>query len=247
MERQKRFFADNLGGDMVELSTAESHHALHVLRLTSGETVELFDGRGNLADGEIAKARRGKVSVRVAGRRRAADRPRPQVHLAFAAAKGKRLDWLLAKATELGAASLTPVHFERSVVKPADLAGTKRERWRGQCVAAAKQSHLNWLPEIRGPLALGAYLQNFDSARGVGLAGSVSPQAAPVRDALDAASAGSAGEVHVLVGPEGGMTDAEYAAAEAAGFVPVRLGYATLRIETACVALIAAVVAVVGP
>jgi len=245
MERHNRFFVEDLGGEVVALSAGESHHAMHVLRLGVGGAAELFDGRGGLADGTIVEARHGKVSVAVVGRRHAGTRPRPVIHLAFAVPKGKRLDWLLEKATELAAGSLTPVSFERSVVEPGELGGAKRERWLGHCVAAAKQSALAWLPELHEPQPLKDFLARFAQAGQVGLVGSPGPDAGGVNEALVATPVDPAGGICLLVGPEGGLTDAEYAAARNAGFIPARLGGTILRTETACVALLAAVTAIV--
>lgn len=244
MERHDRFFVDDLAGESVALSVGEAHHAMHVMRLGVGDAVELFDGRGGAADGTIVEARRGKVSISIANLRGPMARPGPVIHLAFAVPKGKRLDWLLEKATELAAGSLTPVGFERSVVDPGELAGAKRERWIGHCVSAAKQSGLAWLPELHNPQALGDFLARFAGSGQAGLVGSAESDAGSVRDALASVVTAPAGEICLLIGPEGGLTDGEYAAAGAAGFAPVRLGSTTLRIETAAIALIAATIAV---
>jgi 16S rRNA (uracil1498-N3)-methyltransferase len=244
MERHKRFFVEDLAAEIVTLPAGEAHHAMHVLRLGAGDVAELFDGRGCLADGAIVEARHGKVSVRILGRRHVAARPQPVIHLALAVPKGKRMDWLLEKATELAAGSLTPVSFERSVVEPGELAGAKRERWLGHCAAAAKQCGLAWLPELHEPQPLTDFLARFVRAGQVGLAGSADTDAVSVRAALASAPSDPAGGICLLVGPEGGLTDAEYAAARGAGFIPARLGRTILRTETACIALIAAVTAI---
>jgi 16S rRNA (uracil1498-N3)-methyltransferase len=243
MERHNRFFVEDLSAEVVPLSVGEAHHAMHVLRLGAGDAAELFDGRGGLADGAIVEARRAKVSVRVLGRRQVAARPRPVIHLALAVPKGKRMDWLLEKATELAVGSLTPVNFERSVVEPGELAGAKRERWLGHCAAAAKQCGLAWLPELHEPQPLKDFLARFARAGQVGLAGSADTDAS-VRAALASAPPDPVGGICLLVGPEGGLTDAECAATRDAGFVPARLGRTILRTETACIALIAAVTAI---
>ena len=115
--KKYRFYVPDLGGvgpGSVSLPADQAHHARGVLRVQSGLAVELFDGDGNVAHGLIAEVARSKVSVEIERTRRQA-RPEPIVRLAFAIAKGKRLDWLLEKATELGAASLQPVDFERSI------------------------------------------------------------------------------------------------------------------------------------
>lgn len=244
MERNKRFFVEDLAGEAVALSAGEAHHAMNVMRLGVGDAVELFDGRGAAADGTIVEASRGEVSVRVVSRRPPVARPGPVIHLAFAVPKGKRLDWLLEKATELAAGSLTPVGFEHSVVDPGELAGAKRERWIGRCVSAAKQSGLDWLPELHTPQPLTDFLARFTEAGWVGLVGSAGADAGSVKQALASISTEPARDVCLLVGPEGGLTTAEYAATRQAGFTPVRLGRTTLRIETAAIAMIAAVSAI---
>ena len=225
-------------GDELALDAGEAHHAAHVLRLRPGAEVEVFDGRGTSAIARITRAGRGDVVVVVEAVRPPAARPRPEVHLAFAVPKGKRLDWLLEKATELGVASLRPVHFARSVAGAGPLSPAARERWRGHCVAAAKQSGLPFLPTIEDALALDAFLPLAP----VGLFGDTGDAAAPLACAV--AALASAQRFHVVVGPEGGLTDDERRRLAAGGLVPVRLGRTTLRIETAAVALVAAATAI---
>jgi len=221
----------------VPLPPSEGHHAVNVLRLKEGAAVELFDGRGGRARGRIEDIRRGHVVVLIEhpGPRR--ERPQPIVHVAFAVPKGNRLDWLLEKTTELGAASLRPTIFDRSIAGAEELSIAKRERWFGHCVAAAKQSRLDFLPEVAEPAPLPDRL----SARGeaLGLLGDLEPDALPLPTALGPRRTGQ--EVLVLVGPEGGLAPEERESTLAAGFLPVRLGHTTLRIETAAVAILAAV------
>ena len=222
---------------VVELPGGEAHHAAHVLRLSHGQVVELFDGQGLQAAGRIVSVRKGHVAVSVERVIGPAARTAPLVHLAFAVPKGSRLDWLLEKATELGAASLRPTVFERSVAG-GELTAGKRDRWLGHCVAAAKQCGLNWLPELCPAAALAEVLGERPGA--LRLAGDVGGASRPIGQAM----LGRAGrEVVVLVGPEGGFTPQERDAIAGAGFVPVRLGRTTLRVETAAVALLAAVIA----
>ncbi len=161
MNHLHRFFVEDLSPERVMLMVEEAHHALNVLRLGEGEQVELFDGKGSVARGRITEAKKAKVAIAVDGRWRIDDRAPPLIHLAFAVPKGKRLDWLLEKATELGAASLTPVLFERSVsgMFPGRPPTATRQRWLAHCVAAAKQSGLNWLPELRDPVPLEELLE----------------------------------------------------------------------------------------
>ena len=264
-----RFFADNLNGPQVPLTDDEAHHATHVLRLGAGAEVELFDGSGRTARGRIIRAGRSKALVQIEHVNPAAPRPQPIIHLAFAVPKGKRLDWLLEKATELAAASLQPVRFQRSVAG-GGLDGAGRRRWLAHCIAAAKQSGLNFLPEIRQPAGLNEFLAEKPAEEStILLLGDVGEDAMPILWALRGAEKsairnpclppapacldpqGGRGrqaksEIVVLVGPEGGLTDSERRAALAAGFMPVRIGTTTLRTETAAVSLLAAAAALLG-
>lgn len=237
-----RFHVDNLDPPEVALPPGEAHHAVHVLRLREGEPVELFDGRGGSATGRATSIHRNDVRVAISARVAAGERPRPRLHLGFAVPKGKRLDWLLEKATELAAASLTPVVFERSVAGPKELAGGRRGRWLGHCVSAAKQSGLDWLPELREPLRLADLLASERPEPA--LLGDAGAEARPIAAAL--AGQRPLNECLLLVGPEGGLTDGERRECLAAGLTPARLGRTILRIETAAVALLAAGNALAG-
>ena len=233
-----RFYASDLSPDEVRLDPAEGHHAANVLRLAPGSDVELFDGRGGKAAGRIARVGRSDVAVAILRREAPAARPRPLVHLAFSTPKGKRLDWLLEKATELGAASLCPVVFERSVAG-GELTDAKRQRRLGHCVAAAKQCGLDFLPQLRPPVRLADFLATLGGS--ATLVGDLADDAQPLPQALRNLHADQ--DVCLLVGPEGGLAEGERAAVLAAGVRPVRLGGTVLRIETAAIALLAATVA----
>jgi len=227
-------------GREVALPPTEAHHAAHVLRLRAGDAVELFDGRGGSAVARLVRARRGDVAAAVETVGPAASRPRPALDLAFAVPKGKRLDWLLEKATELGAASLRPVRFARSVAGAESLSAAARERWRAHTIAAAKQSGLAFLPEIREALPLGA----FCAGARPGVYGDAAAGAASAAEAFGRVAGAPA--IVILVGPEGGLTDDERRLADAAGLLAVRLGRTTLRTETAAVALLAVAAALAG-
>jgi 16S rRNA (uracil1498-N3)-methyltransferase len=211
------------------LSAEEGHHAANVLRLKPGAAVELFDGQGGRALGRIETVERRRVAIAIERLEAKASRPGPIVHLAFAVPKGARLDWLLEKATELGAASLRPVLFERSVAGGEELSPAKRQRWLTHCVAAAKQCGLDFLPAIEDPVSLADLLAA--PADEVRLLGDTDRSSVPPREALAGQKGGRA--VLLLVGPVGGLTVAERERALAAGFTPVRLGGTTLRVETA--------------
>jgi len=241
-EKRPRFFVPDLPLEAparAELPPAEAHHALHVLRLRAGAAVELFDGRGRCAEGRIADASRRHVTVAVERTWIEPPLTGPRVHLAFAVPKGSRADWLIEKATELGAASLRPTVFERSVTGKEPLSPAKRGRWVGHCVAAAKQAGLAHLPTVEDPAPLADMLAR--AAGALVLVGDTVAEAVPVLEALAHRRADQ--DILIIVGPEGGFAEAERAALQTGGAVAVRLGRATLRIETAAVALLAAVIA----
>ena len=229
----RRFFVVSLDGEgeKVELSADESHHALDVLRLTDGAEVEVFDGAGNSADGTLRLHGRKKVDVHVLHRRKAEKHTEPLVELAFAVPKGKRLDWLVEKATELNAARLSPIIFKRSVAKTAP-----SSRWRKTCIAAAKQCGADFLPEIAAARKLSDFLAETDAdIRILGDAGGEMSIPTAIKEWSPEK------RIVILIGPEGGLTDDETAAAEQANFSPVRLGNLVLRVETAAVVMLAAI------
>lgn len=233
-----RFWFADLSTGRAVLTGGQAHHALHVLRLGPGADVVLFDGAGGVAAGRIVSTGRSELTVAIDRRLTAGQVAGPPIDLAFAVPKGKRLDWLLEKATELGAASLQPVVFERSTAGRGELSPAKQQRWTAHCIAAARQCGLDYLPQIRRPAApadLAAV-----PAEALGLLGSAAPDAPPVSDVLGRWRAGM--PVHILVGPAGGLMDDESALAAEAGFAPARLGHTRLRTETAAIALLAAAV-----
>jgi 16S rRNA (uracil1498-N3)-methyltransferase len=230
-----------VAGELVALPESEAHHVARVLRLRVGDAVEIFDGCGGSARGRVARIGRHDVEVAAEEVCPLAARTGPAIHLAFAVPKGNRLDWLLEKTTELGVASLAPVVFERSVAGGDELSAAKRERWMGHCIAAAKQAGLDFLPTLSDPCRLPALVAAAEGT--TGLYGDLAQGAVPLARAIEGIAA-SGGAVSIVVGPEGGLTDAERQTLRDGRFTAVRLGRTTLRIETAAVALVAAVIAV---
>ena len=221
-------------GSEISLPPGEVHHAMHVLRLAAGDEVEIFDGMGCRCRGVIASAGRSSATVRIIKINDIPPRRKPAVHIGFAVPKGHRLDYLLEKATELAAASIEPVVFERSVAGGEQLSLAAMARWQGQCIAAAKQAEVDFLPSIVQMKSLAEWLTGVTSP--LRLMGDLSEESQPLVQVLPPQPPQS---VHILVGPEGGITPQERQMAIATGFLPVRVGCTTLRIETAAVALLA--------
>lgn len=221
-------------GDVLDLPPGAARH-VQVLRAQPGTVLTLFNGDGGEFDAVVEQMGRSDVRVRV-GTHHAVEREAPRaVHLVVGMPANERMDWLVEKAAELGAASLQPVVAERSVLKlKGERADKKRAHWQGIAVAACEQCGRNRVPVVHEVVGFSEWV-----GRGVaqcqGLLLSLRPEARP----LSSAAPGE-GALTLLSGPEGGLSPAEEAAALAQGFVPVSLGPRVLRAETAPLAVLAA-------
>ncbi|MBD5802079.1 Ribosomal RNA small subunit methyltransferase E [Azoarcus sp. Aa7] len=222
----------------IQLPEALAHHAARVLRLRDGDPVVLFDGTG----GEIPAVLRlcGKQCFAELQARRGVERESPlRLVLVQALASGDKMDWIVQKAVELGVAAVVPVQAERSVLRLAGERAAKRvEHWQQVAVSACEQSGRNRVPVVAPIAGLRDYLAR--PCEGVRL---ILDPAATQR-LLDARR--PAGEVHLLIGPEGGWSDDELAACRSAGCAGMGLGPRVLRTETAGLAAVAALQAVWG-
>ncbi len=231
---------EKLTGERIALDHANSRHFFNVLRLKRGDEVELFDGHGATARCVIAEASRGCVTLERRGD--VVRRPPPRCRLVLCAciSKGKRMEWTIEKAVELGVAEILPISSDYSVVRMDEEGGAdKRERWTRIAIDAARQCGAARVPAIAEPMPLDAVLKRFVPAtEGTALfAGALQPDAVPMRDALAAIRvSGRAIDTAVwFVGPEGDFSPAEYDALRAAGIAFVSLGDLVLRTETAAI------------
>ncbi|MFA5423735.1 MAG: RsmE family RNA methyltransferase, partial [Phycisphaerae bacterium] len=145
-----RFYCDSITQPQTEILGPEARHAASVLRLSPGQTVELFDGRGALAQAEVEKISSKKLICRIEQLNSIAKPDHARITIAASVPKGDRFDWLIAKCTELGIDKIVPVIFERSVKNPKNPKAA--ERWRNITISAAKQSKRLFLPDIELPL-----------------------------------------------------------------------------------------------
>jgi 16S rRNA (uracil1498-N3)-methyltransferase len=204
------------------LDGPEAHHLTHVLRMISGDAVELCDGRGHVAEAVIAAAAKRSVTLDI---RTVTEFPPlvPRLTLAVAVPKGERFDWLVEKAAELGVSRLVPLRTDRGTVDPRD---SKLDRLRQVVIAACKQSRNPWAMELVSPIAWTDWLATRSMEVPLLIAD-------PMGTALPMPSAAS--EIEFAIGPEGGWTTEELAAGERAGGQRVSLGPTILRIETAAI------------
>jgi 16S rRNA (uracil1498-N3)-methyltransferase len=219
-------------GARVTLTGSAARHVTRVLRLRPGQALTLFNGRGGEYAATIEALRRERVAVAV-GEPSAIERESPlTLTLAQGVSRGERMDLIVQKATELGASRIVPLLTERSVVRlSAPQAARKLEHWRAIAIAACEQSGRNRLPELAQPLGL----PDFAGTRAADARLLLSPGAATRIEDIPR----PAGALTVLIGPEGGLTEAEQQTAVGAGFMPVRLGPRVLRTETAAIAALA--------
>ncbi|MDP2852444.1 MAG: 16S rRNA (uracil(1498)-N(3))-methyltransferase [Gallionella sp.] len=222
---------------LFDLPPDAAHHAARVLRLREGSRVEMFDGLGNACHGVIAELGGKRVVV---GEITAVsiNRESPlQVMLAQALSSSEKMDWVIQKATELGVAEIQPLDTERSVARlPAERAAKRLEHWRQVAISACEQCGRNLLPEIHAPLDIMAWLQQGLKQEPPAAKLILLPQgAASLYD-----QAKPQGKVVLLIGAEGGFTEAESDSALRCGFIPIRIGARVLRTETAAVAGLAA-------
>jgi 16S rRNA (uracil1498-N3)-methyltransferase len=240
MSRFHRFYLESIpiAGDATLIGT-EHHHLSKVLRIAPGATVFLFDGRGQEASGRVSKITKTESTIEVVERKH---QPATalELHLALALTKGKQTESVIRMCTELGATSIQPVLAERSIVRSKD---TERvtEKWQRITVEAAKQCGRNYLPSVMDEVTLSALVQKpaSDTLRliphtKVGL---------QLREVLRGSYRQA---VTILIGPEGGFTDEEAELATENGFIAVSLGAHILRVETACLMALSAVIYELG-
>jgi 16S rRNA (uracil1498-N3)-methyltransferase len=228
-----RFFSPlPIADDRVMLGDTEAHHLLHVMRAKVGERVTLFDGSGTEFDAEIIQYGRSEVELHVLARREV-DRELPfELVVGVSLPKGDRQKWLVEKLTEIGVTEMVPLATERGVAQPTESA---LERLQRSVVEAAKQCGRNRLMQIAKPQAWDEWITKGSSPsdrRWI---------AHPNGNSIVSVDFAQSVATRIAVGPEGGFTDAEVAAAQAAGWQSVALGSRILRVETAAVALAAVV------
>jgi 16S rRNA (uracil1498-N3)-methyltransferase len=230
------FLVDDLpAGPSYTLTGPEGHHAATVQRLRAGETLILADGRGGVATAEVTAVGKGSVEVRVTGREHtpAAD---PRLVVAQGIAKGDRGELAVQAMTEIGVDEIVPWAASRSVAQWRGDRGVRaREKWVSTAREAAKQARRSWLPVVAGSPDVST--KKVSGLLSAAAAAFVLHEEAT--DRLSRAKLPGGGEIVLVVGPEGGISDQELGSFVAAGAQPVRLGDTVLRTSTAGVAALA--------
>jgi 16S rRNA (uracil1498-N3)-methyltransferase len=222
-------------GDQLALVGGEAHHALHVLRVRRGERVTVLDGQGQQLLCEALEGGRDRLGLRVLERK-----PHPpllcQITLLQAIPKGKLIESIIQKATELGAFRIVPLLSER-VVTQLDKkdAAHKAEKWQAVAIEAIKQCGAPWLPRVEAPMTPKEFLARQEPVE-LPLIGSLQPGSKHPRvffQEFERQHQHRPRTASIWIGPEGDFTQEEVALVQDSGAHPITLGPLVLRTETA--------------
>lgn len=224
------------GGASIELGDNAAHHVARVLRLPAGAALVLFDGHGGEFDAVVETLDKRRVLVRV-GTHHAREREPPlDLWLAQGISRGERMDYTVQKAVELGVSRIVPLFTERCGVQ---LDGGRLDKrvhhWQAVAISACEQCGRSRVPEIAEPRSLRDWLNAPAPALGLVLD--------PEADTTLGTLAAPRDAISLLIGPEGGLSDAEIDYAKRQGYVGLRLGPRILRTETAALAALSALLA----
>jgi 16S rRNA (uracil1498-N3)-methyltransferase len=239
----RRFFVEKIkraaDGSCV-ITGGEARHILKVLRMARGDGFILMDRTGNSYEAVIESVNGNEVTAGLTEKLHCPALPDLEITLCQAMIKSGPMDFLIEKTSELGVTSIMPFASERSVVR---IAGTgnsnKLRRWREIAISATKQAGRIAPAEISDPVPFPEILKQYKEADSMKVILWEKEGARDLREVLKAT--GECRHFIGMVGPEGGFTTHEAAAAEQAGFMPVSLGRRILRAETAAITLVAVV------
>ncbi|HWG11186.1 MAG TPA: 16S rRNA (uracil(1498)-N(3))-methyltransferase [Rhodanobacteraceae bacterium] len=229
-------------GVELALPAQAAAHVVRVLRLHAGDPVVLFNGDGNDYASELVETTARAVRVRIIDARVVGNESPLRITLAQALARGEKMDWIIQKATELGATAIVPLFTERSEVRLDGARADKRlAHWRAVAIGACEQCGRARVPGITAPLPLDAWLATLPQAK-TETRLALLPEGELGARALEHPGT----EIRLAVGPEGGFASKDIAALRADGFRGLSLGPRVLRTETAGTAALAALQAIYG-
>jgi 16S rRNA (uracil1498-N3)-methyltransferase len=208
------------------LTGDEAHHCTRVLRSKLGETVEVFDGEGRSAQGEIISLGKDQVKISLSSEPLLSKRP-PEIHLIQAIPKGGNMELIVQKAVELGITSIQPLITEHTIVRSEQME-KKTAKWQRIALEACKQCGQNYLPSIHPAQKFNLWIETAQKSE-LNLVAALLPKSLPMAEVFSE----NLKSASFLIGPEGDFSDAEYSQIIAADYQPVTLGEIVLRVETA--------------
>ena len=219
-------------GSSVVLPKESAHYLINVLRLTSGDTVYLFNEQFGEFIGRAEKTTTQDVTIIIESQHRTPDPPTLTIQLGLGLSKGYRMDYAIQKSTELGVASITPLYTQYSEVKfnKSKRLENKLQHWRRIAVSSCEQSGRLSIPEIHPPMSIEDWLGSSNKSCRLIL---------DVRGAKTLENLEIINPVELAIGPEGGFSTKELQIANDRGFTTISLGSRILRSETAPVAALA--------
>jgi 16S rRNA (uracil1498-N3)-methyltransferase len=224
-------------GGTIACSSGQANYLRNVLRLKPGDAILVFNGRDGEWRAELAEAGKRGTSLVLEGKVREQESG-PDIDYLFAPLKRARLDYMVQKATEMGAARLRPVLTRYTTAERVNT-----ERMRANAIEAAEQCGILRIPEVHVPAQLETVVAGWDAARALIFCDEGAEEACPV----SALARVQPGPIGLLVGPEGGFHESERALLASKAFVTrISLGPRILRADTAAVAALALVNAVLG-
>ncbi len=224
----------DISADIVSIEGSDARHLGLVLRLKPGDSFVAVDEFGREHTAAVTSIEPGLITGRIVATRTPETESKVRISLAQAVPKGKKMDMIVEKCTELGVGAIIPMMTERVVTQPDEAKMAERaERWQRIANEAAKQSHRTIIPEVHPVVPLESAVDEL-AQLDLCLLFSEAEQQRPLREVL-----GRGIRVTTLglaIGPEGGFSVQEVEMAVAAGAVPVTLGLRILRTETAAIA-----------
>jgi len=237
----RRFFVqpENLKSKNVTLEGDEFHHLRNVSRLEVGEFVELLDGAGQIAKAKITEIKKKLAVLEVLDIKTLRPMPVPHIEIVLCLPRFQKMDMIIQKAAELGAAKISPVVSDRSFLKNVSKElSTKMPRWKKISIEACKQSGRAWPMGWSDPETLDEALLRLQKRSGLFLFEGES--ALDIKSALTKFES-APNQLTVFIGAEGGFSPKEVEKFKDLGFDPVTLGPLVLRVETACIAILSVI------
>ena len=222
-------------GASLELTKEQSHYALTVLRLKNNRIIEVFDGKGNLAQAKLNATNRRSASVLIEKISAPITESPLNTILCQAISKGDRMDYTIQKCVELGITSIQPLLTENCDIRlDENKLAKKQQQWQQIAISACEQSNRNTVPTIHPYLNYTDWLAKQKNRVGFVLNPTAKQSLKQINPSLKNSP------LHLLIGSEGGLTDKEIEQAIKHGLTDIQLGKRILRTETAGVAILSA-------